>query len=85
MTDFTAPAEWENKAARPAAYEADDAQDHLLRAFEAFKETNDQRLDEIERRMSADTVTTDKLDRINRALDDWLSVCILNFSWPICI
>ena len=71
MTDFIAPAEWENKAARPAAYEADDAQDHLLRAFEAFKETNDQRLDEIERRMSADTVTTDKLDRINRALDDY--------------
>lgn len=73
MTDYNAPAEWENKAVRPAAYEADDTQDHLLRAFEAFKETNDQRLDEIERRMSADIVTTDKLDRINRALDDYKS------------
>ena len=41
-----------------------------MRAFEAFKETNDQRLDEIERRASADTLTSDKLDRINRALDD---------------
>nr|MBX2804782.1 phage major capsid protein [Hyphomicrobiales bacterium] len=84
MTDYNAPGcdplslaidthEWENKAARPAAYEADDAQNKLLYAFEAFKQTNDQRLDEIECRMSADIVTTDKLDRINRALDDYKS------------
>ncbi len=39
--------------------------------MEAFKETNDQRLDDIERRMSADVVTTDKLDRINRSLDEY--------------
>lgn len=63
--------EWENKAVRTAAYNANDAQDGLLHAFEAFKETNDRRLGEIERRMSADVVTTDKLDRINRALDDY--------------
>jgi HK97 family phage major capsid protein len=72
MTDYNAPThEWENKAARPLSHDADDTQDHLLRAFEAFKETNDQRLDEIERRMSADVVTADKLDRINRSLDDY--------------
>ena len=75
MTDLTAPAmkahDWENKAAWPAASEIGDAYGEFLHAFEAFKETNDQRLDDIERRMSADVVTTDKLDRINRALDEY--------------
>lgn len=42
----------------------------LMRAFEAFKETNDRRIEEIERRQSADVVTTEKLDRIDRALDE---------------
>jgi HK97 family phage major capsid protein len=83
MTDLTAPAgserlpfaarahDWENKAARPAASEIGDAYGEFLHAFEAFKETNDQRMGDIERRMSADVVTTDKLDRINRALDEY--------------
>jgi HK97 family phage major capsid protein len=44
--------------------------DDFMRAFDSFKETNDRRLGEIERRMSADVVTTDKLDRIDRALDE---------------
>ena len=44
--------------------------DDFMRAFEAFKETNDDRLDQLERRMSADVVTTDKLRRIDRALDE---------------
>jgi HK97 family phage major capsid protein len=44
--------------------------DDFMRAFESFKETNDRRLGEIERRMSADVVTVDKLDRIDRALDE---------------
>ena len=70
MTDYTAPAEWENKAARPAP-EIEDSYDGFLHAFEAFKETNDERLAQIERRMVADVVTADKLDRINRALDDY--------------
>src|SRR5690606_14580578 len=38
--------------------------DDFMRAFEAFKETNDRRLGEIERCMSADVVTVDKLARI---------------------
>jgi HK97 family phage major capsid protein len=42
----------------------------FMRAFEAFKETNDSRLGQIEQRMSADVVTTDKLERINSALDE---------------
>ncbi len=45
----------------------------MLRGFEAFKETNDERLDLIERRM-ADSLTEEKLDRINRALDDYKRV-----------
>jgi HK97 family phage major capsid protein len=70
MTDLTSPANWENKAARPAASEIGDAYDALLRGFEAFKEANDERLDLIERRMS-DCLTEEKLDRINRALDEY--------------
>jgi HK97 family phage major capsid protein len=42
----------------------------FMRAFEAFKDTNDRRLSEIERCMSADPVTEDKLARIDRALDE---------------
>jgi HK97 family phage major capsid protein len=41
----------------------------FMSAFEAFKETNDERLGQIETRMTADVVTSDKLDRINQALD----------------
>ena len=44
--------------------------DDFMRAFEAFKETNDDRLGQIERRMAADVVTTDKLSRIDRAIDE---------------
>jgi HK97 family phage major capsid protein len=41
----------------------------FMRAFDAFKETNDSRLAELERR-SADIVTTEKVDRLNRAVDE---------------
>jgi HK97 family phage major capsid protein len=43
--------------------------DEFMRAFEAFKLTNDERLAQIEQSISADVVTTEKLDRINRAID----------------
>ena len=42
----------------------------FMQAFEAFKEANDDRLGQIEQRMSADVVTSDKVDRINRAVDE---------------
>ena len=42
----------------------------FMRAFEAFKDSNDERLGQLERRLSADVVTTDRLSRIDRALDD---------------
>ena len=44
--------------------------DDFARAFEAFKETNDTRLAELETRMTSDVVTDDKLVRIDAALDD---------------
>jgi len=40
------------------------------RAFEAFRETNDERLAQIEQRMASDVVTEDKLSRIDRAIDE---------------
>lgn len=42
----------------------------FMEAFEAFKENNDRRLDEIDRKASADVITREKLERIDRALDD---------------
>jgi HK97 family phage major capsid protein len=44
--------------------------DDFMEAFEAFKETNERRLGEIEQKMTADVVTRDKVDRINRAMDE---------------
>ncbi len=41
----------------------------FLRAFEAFKSANDERLDALEKR-SSDVVGDEKVDRINRALDE---------------
>ncbi|MDX2308470.1 MAG: phage major capsid protein [Hyphomicrobium sp.] len=43
--------------------------DDLMQAFEAFKDANDRRLDEIERRATADPLTTEKVARIERTLD----------------
>ncbi|HEV2561926.1 MAG TPA: phage major capsid protein [Rhizomicrobium sp.] len=59
--------ELETKAAETR--EIKEAFEDFLRAFESFKESNDQRMREVERR-SADVVTEEKVDRINRALDE---------------
>ena len=58
----------ETKAGAPT--EMADAFEDFARAFEAFKETNDDRLDQIERRMSADVLTEEKMARIDRAVDE---------------
>lgn len=47
-----------------------DAFDGFMGAFEAFKDANDIRLGEIEKKLSADVVTRDKVDRINKAVDE---------------
>lgn len=41
----------------------------FMNAFEEFKSTNDQRLGELEKRGSADTLLEGKLDRLNAVLD----------------
>ena len=50
--------------------EGADALDELMRAFDAFREANDERLDQIERRMGADPVTDEKVDRLSKAMDE---------------
>ncbi len=42
----------------------------LNRAFASFKETNDDRLAQIERRLGVDVLTEEKLQRIDRTLDE---------------
>jgi HK97 family phage major capsid protein len=54
---------------RPGDRELKDAFDDFMRAFDAFKSANDERLAQIEKR-AADGVTADKVERINAALDE---------------
>lgn len=76
MTDCqTAAPETKAAAAPPAAARPGDAEVTLafqdfMGAFEAFRDTNDRRLAELERRGAPDVVTVEKLDRIDRALDE---------------
>ncbi|MGE0501459.1 MAG: phage major capsid protein [Rhizobiaceae bacterium] len=44
--------------------------DEFLTSFETFKEANDTRVAEVERKLSADVVTTEKVERISRAMDE---------------
>ena len=46
-----------------------DAFDEFMASFEAFKDANDERLDDMEKRLGADVVTEEKVARIDRALD----------------
>jgi HK97 family phage major capsid protein len=48
--------------------------DDFMRAFESFKAENEQRIATLEKRLPVDVLTTDKLDRINRAIDEHKSV-----------
>lgn len=61
----------ETKAAgaAPSSLEVVHAFDDFMQTFEAFKETNDERLAEIEARISPDAVTSEKLARLDDALD----------------
>ncbi len=43
--------------------------DEFMTTFAEFRDANDQRVQQIERRMSSDVVTTEKVDRISDALD----------------
>lgn len=50
--------------------EVADAFDDFMRAFAEFKATNDERLGQLEKKVGADVVTEEKLQRLNHALDE---------------
>jgi HK97 family phage major capsid protein len=52
-----------------SAHEVREAMDEFLSSFEEFKSANDERLGELERKLTADVVAEEKVERINRALD----------------
>lgn len=52
-----------------SSLEVVEAFDEFMQSFEAFKETNDERLAQIEAQVTADVVTEEKMNRINAALD----------------
>ena len=59
--------------AQPVSSPAQDvaeAFDEFMVAFEAFRQANDERLAQVESSIGADTVTTEKMNRINTALDE---------------
>ena len=60
------------KAAEPrrVADGIGEAFDAFMDGFEEFRSANDRRLAEIERKMAADPLTEDRVERINRALDE---------------
>ncbi|MGH6826424.1 phage major capsid protein [Methyloceanibacter sp.] len=60
----------ETKAASGSSEDVALAFDEFMRAFEAFKATNEERIGQIEKRLSADVLTSEKLDRINTAIDE---------------
>ena len=59
----------EIKAMTGDAQSVAEAFEEFMGAFEAFKETNDERLAQVEARMGEDVVTVEKMNRINHALD----------------
>ncbi len=59
----------ETKGAGENAFELKDAFDDFMSAFEGFRAANDERLEGIERKLSADVVTEEKVNRISDALD----------------
>ena len=59
----------EIKAVTGDAQSVAEAFEEFMEAFEAFKETNDERLAQVEARMGEDVVTVEKMNRINHALD----------------
>jgi HK97 family phage major capsid protein len=65
MTAQTAPRGLETKSA-----EITDAFGEFMSTFQAFRDANDEKLAQLERRLGADALTSDKVERISRALDD---------------
>lgn len=64
----------ETKSASGNSDDVAGAFDEFMVAFEAFRETNDERLAQVETRVGADVVTVEKMNRINNALDEQKSL-----------
>jgi HK97 family phage major capsid protein len=71
MKDQTPPKTYETKAEQ-VGYdtEINSAFDQFMNAFDEFKQTNDDRLNELEQKASVDVLTEEKLNRLNQALED---------------
>lgn len=71
MKDQTPPKTYETKAEQ-IGYdtEINSAFDQFMNAFDEFKQTNDDRLNELEQKASVDVLTEEKLNRLNQALED---------------
>jgi len=64
----------EAKAATGEAQDVAECFDEFMEAFEAFRETNDERIAQVENQMGEDVVTVEKMNRINKALDEQKSM-----------
>lgn len=60
----------EYKAADGSAGEVANAFDEFMQSFEAFRQANEERLAQIESSNGPDVVTTEKMERINRSLEE---------------
>jgi HK97 family phage major capsid protein len=60
----------ETKAASGNYLDLKDAFGEFMTSFEAFKDANDEKLAQLERRVGADVLTGEKVERISRALDE---------------
>ena len=60
----------EIKADAGSSQEVAGAFDDFMEAFESFRHANDQRLDQLETHSATDVLVTDKLERINSAMDN---------------
>ncbi|CAM5503412.1 HK97 family phage major capsid protein [Aquamicrobium terrae] len=60
----------ETKSAAGDPLDLKDAFGEFMSAFSAFRESNDERLEQLETRLGADVVTTEKVERISQALDE---------------
>jgi HK97 family phage major capsid protein len=70
MNAFESPEPIETKSASGDYLDLKDAFGDFMTTFESFKESNDEKLAELEGRLGADVLTTEKVERISRALDE---------------
>jgi HK97 family phage major capsid protein len=70
MTSTSPTLPVETKAMPGDYLDLKDAFGEFMASFEAFKHANDEKLEQLERRMGADVLTSEKVERISHALDE---------------